>query len=325
MGIIGCGRVTTMFHIKAIKEVKELEVIAVADKDVHRARKVGEKIGARWYRDHRDLLSNGDVEAVAINTPPSLHEEMSLDALTSYKHVLCEKPVARNVEGCRRIVSEAERRGLIVQPFHNYAHTPIIDDASHLIEEGELGEIIEVSVRFMNNLRGYRPRTSFRFEGDHSIIEDLLPHILSVTGLFTGWRFEVLKVEGWRERYPVVDNFTFRLRVKDISLVGRASWTSLIPRFVILIVGSNGSLKMELMRKPWSLEFIKYGKAMRIGNDGLRVYLRLLRMSHPSFKRQYRHFYRVVRGMEKPRLSMGEEEAIVATLSEAREVLRIHE
>jgi len=324
LGIIGCGRATTMFHLQALRGLGEIEVVAVADRDVSRARRVAEDIGARWYGDHRALLSDEEVEAVSINTPPHLHEEMSLEALRRGRHVLCEKPMARSAEGCREIASEAEGRGLTAQPFHNYAHTPILDEALKLLKEGELGTVQRVSVRLLNNLRGYRPMTRFRFEGDHGILEDLLPHILSVIGLFTGWSFEVLTVEGWRRRYPVVDNFTFSLGVGGIPIEGEASWTALIPRFELHVEGSEGALKMELMKRPWSLELERGGKPRRIGGGGLGCYLDLLRMRHPSFKRQYLHFYRVVRVLEEPRLTMREEEALASALHEAMEAMRVH-
>jgi predicted dehydrogenase len=324
IGIIGCGRATTMFHLKALENLDEIEVVAVADKDVSRARGVAEEIGAMWYESHRELLSDDEVEAVVVNTPPAFHEEMTLEALRAGKHVLCEKPVARSIEGCRGIASEAERRGLIAHPFHNYVHTPILDEALRLLKVREIGNVERVSVKLMNNLRGYRPKTSFRFEGDHGILEDLLPHIFSVVGLIAGWSFKVLEVEGWRRRYPVVDNLLFRLQVDGVPIEGEASWTALIPSFKIYVEGSEASLKMELMKRPWSLELKRGGKLRKIGGGGLGLYLGLLKMRHPSFKRQYQHFYRVVMGLEKPRLTMREEEVMVSVLSEVMEVMRVH-
>ena len=324
LGIIGCGRATTMFHLKAVEEVEGIEVVAVADRDPNRARRVAKDIGARWYVSHKELLGDGDVEAVAINTPPDLHEEMSLEALRAGRHVLCEKPMARSVEGCRRITIEAEERGLVAHPFHNYAHTPILDEALKLLGEEAIGEIERVTIRLMNNLRGYRPMAPFRLQGDNAIIEDLIPHILSVAGLITGWKFQVLEVEGWRRSYPVVDNLTFHLKADTIPLQGEASWTAIIPSFEVQIEGSEGLMRMDLMRNPWTLTLKRDGETRRIGGGGLSRYFKLLRMRHPSFTRQYRHFHRIVRGLEEPRVTMEAETAIIAALEEMEEVMEIH-
>ena len=85
--------------------------------------------------DYHELLARSDVEAVAINTPPRFHEEMTLEALKAGKHVLCEKPLAQTVEGCERI--KKAKGNLIVLPAHNYVYTPAlyrmeeIDKAGH--------------------------------------------------------------------------------------------------------------------------------------------------------------------------------------------------
>jgi len=90
LGVIGCGRVTTMFHLRAIRDVKEVEVAAVADVNEERTRTVAKECNTKGYNDYHELLGDPGIDAVVINTPPRLHEEMVLDALDSGKHVLCE-------------------------------------------------------------------------------------------------------------------------------------------------------------------------------------------------------------------------------------------
>ncbi|MFH0850441.1 MAG: Gfo/Idh/MocA family oxidoreductase, partial [Candidatus Bathyarchaeota archaeon] len=127
LGIIGCGRVTTMFRLKAIDEVEEVTVEAVSDVSEDRIRDVlGSCASAKAYTHYTDLLGDPDVDAVAINTPPRFHEEMVLSALSHGKHVLCEKPLAQTVEGCRRIGEAQRESGLQVLPAHNYAFSPSV-------------------------------------------------------------------------------------------------------------------------------------------------------------------------------------------------------
>ena len=120
LGIIGCGKVTTMFHLKTIGEVDVVEVTAVADPNEKRMEDVRRKAGApRGYLDYRELLSDQGVDAVAVNAPPRFHEAMTLDAVRAGKHVLCEKPLARSVEGCRHIQEAQTGTGLVVHPVHH--------------------------------------------------------------------------------------------------------------------------------------------------------------------------------------------------------------
>ncbi|TRO56437.1 Gfo/Idh/MocA family oxidoreductase, partial [Candidatus Bathyarchaeota archaeon] len=94
LGIIGCGRVTSMFHLKAIQKLEEFNVAAISDVSKERMNDVQSGcMASEIYLDYRQLLEDDKVEAVAINTPPRFHESMVLEALENGKHVLCEKPL----------------------------------------------------------------------------------------------------------------------------------------------------------------------------------------------------------------------------------------
>src|SRR5512136_1077205 len=103
LGIIGCGRVTTMFHLKAIEGSGVVELVSISDKGNKQLAEVRDITGVtHTCEDYHDLLAKPDIEAVAINAPPRFHEEMTLEAIKAGKHVLCEKPLAQTVEGCER-------------------------------------------------------------------------------------------------------------------------------------------------------------------------------------------------------------------------------
>ncbi|UCH57521.1 MAG: Gfo/Idh/MocA family oxidoreductase, partial [Candidatus Bathyarchaeota archaeon] len=233
LGIVGCGRVTTMFHLRALQEVEEVTVTAVADLNRARMEEVRRKAGAeRGYLDYRELLSDPDIQAVAINTPPRFHEQMVVEALGAEKHVLCEKPLAQSVEGCNRIEAALGGSGLIVLPVHNYAFTPCLDTARGVIQGGEIGEIRRIEARFNNNLWSYGARTNFRMEERYSIVEDILPHLLSVVQILTRPVTVIKKVRGRMKRYRVIDDLSLNLETENgVEIEGSMNWTSLIPGF----------------------------------------------------------------------------------------------
>jgi len=66
----------------------------------------------------------------------------------------------------------------------------------------------------------------------------------------------------------------------------------------------------------------KEGKRSRIDQKrGLGIYLDILRFKHPSFQSQYRHFYKVVEGLEKPKLTIDEEIAMIGMMGKVVEYL----
>jgi predicted dehydrogenase len=308
LGIVGCGRVTTMFHLKAIGEVDGLEVVAVADPDSSRVADVGKKAGAeRHYIDYRELLSDPNVDAVAVNTPPRLHEVMVLDTLRAGKHVLCEKPLARSAEGCMHIREVQEAVGLTVTPVHNYAFTPCLETARKVIGRGEIGGLRRASLRFDNNLRSYGSRTPFRMEERFSIVEDILPHVLSVVHEVATGPVEVEEVRGWSKSYKVIDNLSIGLRALGVESDCSMNWTSLIPGFTVEMVGDAGRITMDLMKRPYRVSIEAGGRRRTMDKPGLGKYIDLIRIKHPAFTNQYIHFVGVVEGEEEPRFTVDDE------------------
>lgn len=319
LGIVGCGRVTTMFHLKAIADVEEVTVAAVADRNKARMESVRKKSRAgRGYTDHRELLADPDVEAVVINTPPRFHEGMVMDALKAGKHVLCEKPLARSVEGCLLIKRVQEETGLAVLPGHNYVFTPSLERAQDLIESDVVGRVHKVSMRFENNLRSYGSKTGFRLENEFGIVEDILPHILSVAHGIAGAAETVEEARAWRDSYEVVDNVRLLLRTdRGVELDCSLSWTKLIPSFKVEASCTSGWVETDLMRSPFSVTVESGGARRKIGEKkGLKLYMDLLRFKHPSFQSQYRHLCRLVEGSEAPRITIDDEINMIRMMEE---------
>ncbi len=325
LGIIGCGKVTTMFHLKSIKEVEKVTVTAVADLERARMENVQRKAGAeRGYTHPKELLADPRVEAVAINTPPRFHESLVLQAIEAEKHVLCEKPLAQTIEGCKRIADAQRGTGREVLPVHNYAFTPCLVAAQELIEKGEIGALQGIDVRFDNNLWSYGAKTDFRTKETYGIVEDILPHALSVVQVLSDPVSEVTEAEGWRKRYPVLDNIRLAMATgSGVTVRGEMNWTSLIPGFRVKATGEEGTIQIDLMKAPYGVTIKSDRGRRQIGGMGFGQYLDLIRLKHPAFVGQYQHLVATVEGSEEPRFTVEDEirmmgvlEGVVGMLSE---------
>src|SRR3954463_11413652 len=109
VGIIGLGMMGRT-HYEAYQEIENAQVVAVSDVDAKRA--AGDLAGTggnvlaaglthlpmdriKGSTDYNDLLANPDVDIVDVCLPTTQHLEVTVAALKSGKHVLCEKPLAR--------------------------------------------------------------------------------------------------------------------------------------------------------------------------------------------------------------------------------------
>ena len=316
LGIVGCGRVTTMFHLNAIDSLEQIKVVSVSDLSEDRMTAVKNSCGAEHaYEDYSELLKSPDVDAVVINTPPRFHERMVLEAIEAGKHVLCEKPLAQTVEGCLRIREAQKSVGVVVLPAHNYAFTPSLLKMEEIFNEGGIGEVRRAETEFENNLRLYRSRTNFRVNEGRGVVEDVLPHVISVTSPFTGNPVDYEHLTWWCKSYKVCDNLKATLITgEDIKVDCKMSWTTLIPRFSLNVYGTEGTISTDLMISPYTVTLEKGGEKSTSKEKGLSWYLDLVRFKHPSFQREYMHFKEVIDGNAKPRITIDDEIAIITMI-----------
>ncbi|MGH2531073.1 MAG: Gfo/Idh/MocA family protein [Thermomicrobiales bacterium] len=153
VGVIGAGFGAAV-HIPALNFLPETEVVAVCARRPERAHFV-----AAQHRiptavaDYREIIRNPDVDAVVIATPPYLHHTMAIAALEAGKHVLCEKPMARNLAETRDMVKIAQQAHVVAMVNHEFRFMPSRARAKELIDEGYLGEPRSASlVIFRSNL-----------------------------------------------------------------------------------------------------------------------------------------------------------------------------
>ena len=321
LGIIGCGRVTSMFHLKAIEQIDKISVTALSDINEERMSNLAESCGAtETYLDYRKLLSDPDVDAVAVNTPPRFHEAIVLDALYAGKHVLCEKPLAESLEGCYKIKAAQQETGLTVMPAHNYAFTPSLIEMIGRVQGGAIGDITSIDVAFENLLKSYRSQTDFRETRGDGVLEDVLPHILSVLYPLAGHIQGIGPVHWWCKDYDVCDNLDTELvSEKGVQINAAMSWTKLRPRFSVQVTGEHGDMYTDLMIGPYKLDITVGGRTTTWKEKGISWYLDLVQFKHPSFKKQYQHFYQLVKEAASPMITVDDEINMLETMNKVSE------
>ena len=101
------------------------------------------------------LLARPDIEAVFVILPISKHPEVVLKALAAGKHVLSEKPTAKDVatgiELVRKYVSKYRPKGLVWRVAENFEYEPLYQEAGQLIRNGQIGRVISFSASGSNS------------------------------------------------------------------------------------------------------------------------------------------------------------------------------
>jgi predicted dehydrogenase len=112
-GIIGCGMISR-FHARALADIPGARIVAVADSELPRARKLAEELGLgdNYYGEIPPLLARRDVDVVIVATPSGAHMEPAVAAAEAGKHVVVEKPLEVTLERCDRILDACDRKGV---------------------------------------------------------------------------------------------------------------------------------------------------------------------------------------------------------------------
>jgi predicted dehydrogenase len=143
-GMIGCGFIANGKHLPNLARINDVEIVAFCDPAIEKARMAAIKFGspdALVCVDYQDVLACTDIDFVHICAPNCLHHEMTVAALNSNKHVMCEKPMAMTSGEARAMLEASRRTGkLLTVSYQNRFREDALFMKS-LCDKGELGEI----------------------------------------------------------------------------------------------------------------------------------------------------------------------------------------
>jgi predicted dehydrogenase len=142
-GIVGCGFVTGMKLVPALKEAEDrVTVSGLSDVDEGNARKLAANFpDAKVYKDYRNLLEDRNIDIVYVNTPNASHCEITVAALEAGKHVMCEKPMAPSGKEAEMMVAAAKRTGKKLSVSYQNRYREDSMAIYKACRRGDLGEI----------------------------------------------------------------------------------------------------------------------------------------------------------------------------------------
>lgn len=148
VAVIGCGSIATHRHLPEYAANENVEITAVCDIVGERAEEAAVKYQAKAYTDYKILLKEENIDAVSVCLPNYLHAPVSIDALNTGAHVLCEKPMATSIEEADKMIEAAEQNGKKLMIGHNQRFVASHQKAKELIESGAIGKIYSFRTAF---------------------------------------------------------------------------------------------------------------------------------------------------------------------------------
>jgi predicted dehydrogenase len=161
-GIIGLGTIAHQFA-NDLMLVEEAELVAVASRNLEKAQEFAEKYDCKKAYDSYDAIINDpEIDILYIATPHNSHAALTIKALQSNKHVLCEKPLALNYDDALQMINASKENNKFFMEAFWTRFNPSFREAFSKIKNGEIGEVkyINADFAFCANLEGIGNRNT---------------------------------------------------------------------------------------------------------------------------------------------------------------------
>lgn len=256
VGIIGCGGIANNKHMPSLKALG-IAMTAFCDIDLEKAEKAAKDFGtphAKVYTDYRKMLKTKGLTAVHVLTPNNSHAEISIAAMESGHHVMCEKPMAKTTEEARAMVEAANSTGKLLTIGYQNRFRPDSQYLHRACQRGDLGEI------YMAKAHAIRRRAvptwgvflDAEAQGGGPLI-DIGTHALDLT-LWTMDNYAVKSVQG-----------TVYRKLADQTETGNV-WGDWDPQLFTVEDSAFGFITMQngatiFLESSWALNTLDVGEA----------------------------------------------------------------
>lgn len=141
VALVGCGTVARRVHLPGLRAAGA-DVVAFASRSLQSAEAAAGDWGSGDVAgDWHELLGRSDVDAIDVCTPNASHVEIATAAATAGKHVLVEKPLARNTEEADRMIEAARLAGVMLVPAHNGRFLGPFVAMREAVARGDVGQV----------------------------------------------------------------------------------------------------------------------------------------------------------------------------------------
>jgi predicted dehydrogenase len=125
-----------------------IQFTAAATRTPDKAREFAAAHGLRMLASFEDVLRDGDIDAVVLATPHSMHTEQIVAAARAGKHVFSEKPLGLHAQDAERAARACAEHGVTLGVGYNWRHQPALRMIRQLIDDGTLGRVLHIEGNF---------------------------------------------------------------------------------------------------------------------------------------------------------------------------------
>ncbi len=146
IGFIGNGKSTNRYHMPFVLQRENIKVKTVYERS---QKNVWKRIeGVNYTSNIDDLFNDDEIQLIVVCTGQDTHYSFAKQVLESNKHCLVEKPFVNTTAEARELFTLAKEKGLLLQSYQNRRFDSDFLTVQKVIEEGKLGELLELEMHF---------------------------------------------------------------------------------------------------------------------------------------------------------------------------------
>lgn len=256
-GIIGCGDVCEKKSGPAFYKIEHSTLDAVMRRDEEKVKDFARRHHVQRYTTNaEDIISDPNIDAVYVATPPNTHKEYAIRAMRAGKSVYVEKPMAMNYEECLEMIAVSRETGQKLFPAFYRRALPYFLQIKTLLEKQTIGKVLLVAVtHYKTPLESDLAPDKHFWRVDPQIagegyFYDLVPHTLDILDFLLG---EIEDAKGFSVNragiYTAKDTFTASFNFKT-GVLGSGQWCFVVApeeeRESVEIIGSKGKITFSI-------------------------------------------------------------------------------
>lgn len=172
VGVIGIGQMGT-YHAQVYQKLPQAELTAICEYDDEKRAAAEKEFNCKGYKDYKELLEDPEIEAVSIVLPDNMHREAVEIAVKNNKHILLEKPLAKELEDGKVMYELTKDYDKVFSVGFLLRYDPRFAMIKQRLDEGELGDIIHIYCRRNSPIIGPRRYVGASDLSMHVMIHDI--------------------------------------------------------------------------------------------------------------------------------------------------------
>ncbi len=134
VGFIGAGGIAQR-HIDVLRQMPDVEIVAVADSDFSRAAAVADKLGAQAYNSYSDIIARERLDCVYVCVPPFAHGAIEAALIAAGLPFFVEKPLSLDITTAERLARQIEDRQLVTAVGYHWRYLDTVEEARGLLAD----------------------------------------------------------------------------------------------------------------------------------------------------------------------------------------------